>query len=96
MRGSVTVVNVLPSETGGYYAGNCVVAPGAIGPEELVALHRCPALRVGQVELRAVAIQRTQEPPGQEVVVGVPLVAAAVTLRALRLIVGAGRHHHKK
>ncbi len=33
-------------------------------------------LRGGQVELRAVAIQRTQETPGQEVVGGVPQVAA--------------------
>ena len=56
------------------------VARVAIRPEELVALHRGPtrrvieggddaALRVGQGELRAVALQRAQQPTRQEVVV---------------------------
>ena len=65
--------------------GGCVEAAGriarvAIRPEELIALHRGPtrgvierrdqaALSVAQVELRAVAIQRPQQPPCQEVVV---------------------------
>ena len=94
-------MNVPPSETGGYYAGNCVVITGAIGSEELVALHRRPtlgvskgghqaALRVSQVELRAVAIQRAQEPPGQEVVGDVPLVAARAAVLVLLDAEGVG------
>ena len=54
-----------------------VVPPTAIRPEELIALERGPTCRVGegrdkaaqrvrQVELRAVAVQRTEQTPGQK------------------------------
>ena len=44
----------------------------------------------GQVELRAVAIQRTQETPGQEVVIGVPQVAARAAVLVLLDAEGVG------
>ncbi len=76
---------VLPDEALRRVETARVVASVAVWPEELVTLHRGStlgvieggdqaALRVAQVELRAVAVQRAKQAPCQEVVVHVLLV----------------------